>query len=152
MATKKNLYLARIIVCVLVISLLVPIGARAATPETATPYASAYLASYTAYICPMGDGELQIWYRVTGTGTWADLGVLSIFLYESTDSVNWYWVKTFRHTEYDNMLASNEWQHMSHVDYEGIPGYYYKAYVCIWAGPEDGGDSRYIWTDVERCT
>ena len=41
---------------------------------------------------------------------------------------------------------------VDHVDYEGVPGRYYKAYVGIWAGPEDGGDTRYIWTPVERCT
>ena len=35
---------------------------------------------------------------------------------------------------------------------QDVPGRYYKAYVHIWAGPEDGGDGRYIWTPVERCT
>lgn len=155
MERKRNRYFAKIIACILAISLFVPVGAHAAVPETAVPMASAYLASYTAYICAMGDGKLEIWFRVTGTDDWADIGVLMIYLYESTDNANWTWCKTFQFTDYDDetMLAHNTWQHMSHVDYEdGVVGRYYKAYVCIWAGPEDGGDARYMWTEVERCT
>ena len=155
MERKKNRFLLKLIAIVLVVSLCAPIGAQAAMPETVQPMASAYLAAYTAYICAMGDGKLEIWYRVTGTDDWADIGVLMIYLYESTDNENWTWCKTFQFTDYDDetMLAHNTWQHMSHVDYEeGVPGRYYKAYVQIWAGPEDGGDTRYIWTPVERCT
>ena len=152
MERKKSHFLAKLIALALVISLCAPIGAQAAMPETVQPMASAYLADYTAYICAMGDGDLEIWWEVCGTGTWADVGVLSIYLYESTDNTNWEWVKTFQFTTYENMLAHNTYFCMSHVDYDGVPGRYYKAYVHIWAGPEDGGDGRYIWTPVERCT
>ena len=152
MERKKSHFLVKLIAITLVISLCAPIGARAAMPETAQHYASAYLMDYTPYICAMGDGDLEIWWEVTGTGTWADIGVLSVYLYESTDGVNWGWVKTFQFTQYPNMLWHDDFMCVDHVDYEGVPGRYYKAYVCIWAGPEDGGDRRYIWTPVERCT
>jgi hypothetical protein len=78
--------------------------------------------------------------------------VLTISLYESTDNSNFYWVEAFRFTSSPNMLWHNNYFCVDHVDYEGVPGRYYKAYVQIWAGPEDGGDTRYIWTPVERCT
>lgn len=152
MERKKSHFLVKLIALALIISLCAPIGAQAAMPETIQPMASAYLMDYTAYICAMGDGDLEIWWEVCGTGTWADVGVLSIYLYESTDNTNWEWVKTFQFTTYENMLAHNTYFCMSHVDYDGVPGRYYKAYVHIWAGPEDGGDGRYIWTPVERCT
>ena len=152
MERKKSHFLVKVIALALVISLCVPIGAQAAMPETVQPMASAYLADYTAYICAMGNGDLEIWWEVCGTDYWADVGVLSIYLYESTDNTNWEWVKTFQFTTYENMLAHNTYFCMSHVDYDGVPGRYYKAYVHIWAGPEDGGDGRYIWTPVERCT
>ena len=105
--------------------------------------------SYTSYICHMGSGELQIWFRVTGVDDWADIGVLTIYLYESTDQTNWTRVKTFRHMDYEQMLGHNFGHHMNYVTYQGTVGRYYKAYVCIWAGSETDGDSRYIWTDVE---
>lgn len=148
---KKNC-LTKVIAIILVISLTVPVSVAAAMPETVIPMASDYLASYTAYICAMGSGDLEIWFRVTGTGTQEYLGVLSIFLYESTDNANWYWVETFLDTEYDTMLSTNDWHHLDHVDYQGVAGRYYKAYVQIWGGPAEGGDTRYIWTEVEQAT
>lgn len=152
MERKRHRHLVKFIAIILVTSLIVPVWTQAATPETDAPRASDYLAEYTAYICAMGGGDLEIWFEVTGTRTWADIGVLTIYLYESTDNVNWSWATTFLHENYDTMLAHDDYFHMSHVDYDGVPGRYYKAYVCIWAGPEDTGDTRYIWTPVERCT
>ena len=148
---KSSRFLAKLIAIILTVSLCAPIGAHAAMPETVQPMASAYLMSYTAYICAMGDGNLQIWWEVCGTDYWADIGVLSISLYESTNGTDYYWVDSFRFTDYSQMLAHNDYFCMDHVDYEGVPGRYYKAYIQIWAGPEDGGDTRYIWTPVERC-
>lgn len=62
------------------------------------------------------------------------------------------WVETFRYTEYTYMLPHDTCFNMSHVDYHGTIGQYYKAYVTIWAGPKDTGDTRYIWTAVEQTT
>lgn len=151
MERKKSRLFVRVIAIVLVTALCAPISAQAAMPETAAPLASDYLMEYTAYICAMGSGNLEIWFEVTGTRTWADIGVLTIYLYESTDNSNFYWVDTFHFSDYPNMLWHNDFVCVDHVDYDGVPGRYYKAYVQIWAGPVDGGDTRYIWTPVERC-
>lgn len=152
MERKKRHFLVKLIAIALVISLCAPIGAQAAMPEIVQPMASAYLMDYTAYICAMGDGDLEIWWEVCGTDIWADVGVLMISLYESTDNINFYWVKSFRFTNYPQMLVHDDYFCMDYVSYEGVPGRYYKAYVQVWAGPEDGGDGRYIWTPVELCT
>ena len=151
MDRKKSHFLVKLIAIALVVSLCTPIGAQAAMPETVQPLASAYLTDYTAYICAMGNGDLEIWWEVTGTDYWADIGVLTVSLYESTDGTNFYWVESFRFTNYPNMLWHNDFMCVDHVDYAGVRGRYYKAYVHVWAGPEDGGDGRYIWTPVERC-
>ena len=151
MYRKNSRFLVKIIAFILVVSLCAPIGAQAAMPETFAIQASDYLAEYTAYICAMGGGDLEIWFEVTGTDYWADIGVLTVSLYESTDNSNFYWVEAFDFTDYPNMLWHDDYFCVDHVDYEGVPGRYYKAYVQIWAGPEDGGDNRYIWTPVERC-
>ena len=149
---KRSCFMKAVIV-VLVMALMMSVSANAAMPETVMPLASDYLACYTAYVCAMGNGELEIWFEITGTGTQEYLGVMSIFLYESTDNVNWYWVETFRHTENDQMLLTDAWEVVDYVEYnEAVPGRYYKAYVGIWGGPDPGGDSRYIWTPVERAT
>lgn len=151
MKKKKNILLVKAIAIILIVSMCSPISVRAAMPETTAPMASDYLMEYTAYICAMGGGDLEIWFEVTGTRTWADIGVITVSLYESTDNSNFYWVEAFDFTDYPNMLWHDNYICMDHVDYEGVPGRYYKAYVHVWAGPEDGGDGRYIWTPVERC-
>ena len=109
MEKKKGHFLVKLIAIALVISLCAPIGAQAAMPETAQPMASAYLMSYTAYICAMGNGDLEIWWEVTGTGTWADIGVLTISLYESTNNSSFYWVESFDFTVSTNMLWHNNY-------------------------------------------
>ena len=153
MLRRRKGYFIKAIAIVLAMALMMPIGATAAEPETVTPRASYYLAAYTAYVCAMGGGNLEIWFEVTGTGFQEYLGVMSILLYESTDNVNWTWVKTFYHTDYEQMLLTNAWEAVDYVEYdEAVPGRYYKAYVGIWGGPDPGGDSRYIWTSSERAT
>lgn len=152
MKKKRNKFYIKFIAAVLAVVLFAPIHTQAATPETISPMASDYLSAYTAYICAMGDSELQIWFEVLGVGTQEYLGVLSILVYESTDNENWYWVKSFLHQNNETMLGQNTFVHMNYVSYQGVPGRYYKAYVGIWGGPNDCGDSRYIWTPVELCT
>ena len=80
METKRNTFFVKAIAIVLAFVLFAPFTVQAAVPEVAVPMASAYLASYTSYICAMGHGELQIWFSVTGTGTQEYIGVMSIFV------------------------------------------------------------------------
>lgn len=148
---KKSCFMKAVVIT-LVIALMLPVSANAAMPETVMPLASAYLACYTAYVCAMGDGDLEIWFEVTGTDFQEYLGVTTIFLYESTDNINWYRVDTFLNDDYEQMLLTNAWEVIDYVEYQGVAGRYYKAYVGIWGGPDPGGDSRYIWTPVERAT
>ena len=93
-----------------------------------------------------------MWFNVMGTGTMDEIGVLSIMLYESTNQSTWTRVKTYSHENYASMLEENDYYHCSYVSYQGTAGKYYKAYVCIWAGKDGSGDTRYMWTSVERAT
>lgn len=148
---NQSVALKLITIC-LIICVLLPTGVTAAKLEPSEPYASDYLTSYNTYICAVGDGELEIWFSVTGKRYMDDVGTLTIILYESTDNANWEHVKTYRHDTYANMLGHGVVQHNSYVPYEGVAGRYYKAYVTIWAGMGDNGDARYMWTTVERAT
>jgi hypothetical protein len=114
--------------------------------------ASYYLDAYTAYIYPAGWGKVQVWFSVDGTGTMDEIGALSIQLYESKDNENWTWVKTFHFADYSGMLGYNNFYHDGHIEYNGTIGRYYKAYVCVWAGKDGDGDTRYFWTPVEKAT
>ena len=152
MYRKRYTHFFSVIAVVLVLSFVMPMPSYAAVPDIVEPLASDYLISYTSYIGPVGGGKVQVWFRVTGKGYLSDIGVLTIRLYESTDNENWYWIDSFRHTDYSNMLSHNDSHHMSYVEYEGVAGRYYKAYVTIWAGNGTSGDTRYMWTPVEQAT
>jgi hypothetical protein len=149
----KNRVIVKLIAVILAVSLCSSVGARAAGVEAVEPRASAYLMEYSTYICAMGDGELQIWFEVTGTDIQEYLGVLTIYLFESTDRQNWTRVDTFHYPDYPGMLEEYEYFVCNYVPYyEGVPGRYYKAYVTIWGGPDATGDARYVWTPIEICT
>ena len=145
---KEYKGLIRIMALCLIISLMFPISVSAATVETVQPYASKYLTSYNTYICDMGNGNIEIWFSVMGTGDMDEIGTLSIYLYESSDNSTWTWVETFQHEHYSSMLAYDDWCHTSCVSYQGTVGKYYKAYVCIWAGKNGSGDTRYMWATM----
>lgn len=146
MNTKKSI-LFRITALTLIIALLCPLGISAAEPR-----ASAYLTSYNGYPYAAGWGKIQIWFDVTGTDYMADIGGLSVKIYESTDGENWTWVKSFTHDSTPGMLGHNKIVYQSHVEYQGTIGRYYKAYIGIYAGDGTNGDSRYFWTGAQKAT
>lgn len=149
MKSKHNSWLFKIIVLLLVFSLTAPCSVMAATVEEVQPYASKYLTSYNTYICRVGtNGEIQIWFDVMGTGDMDELGVLSIVLFESTDNTHWTHAETFLHEDNESMLVENDWYHCSYVSHQGSTSKYYKAYVCIWAGKNGAGDTRYMWSTM----
>ena len=149
---KKRSHFLRIAAFCLAVIMAAPIYASAAAIQPAQTRASDYLTSYQAYTYCAGTGKMQVWFDVTGVNYMDDIGALSIYLYESTDNSNWTQVKYFSHAVYTDMLAQNDIRHCSHVDYQGVIGRYYKAYVCIWAGKDDGGDTRYFWTSAKLAT
>lgn len=137
----------RMISLVLVIVLILPVGVGAAEARS-----SLYLDAYSAFIYPAGWGKVQVWFDVDGTGTMDEIGALTIYLYESKDNETWTQVETFLHTENTDMLGYDDYYHTSHVEYSGTIGRYYKAYVCVWAGKNGDGDTRYFWTPAEKAT
>lgn len=148
----KEHRLFRVLSFLLAIILVLPPHAVAAENSEIQPYASYYLTSYQAYVYPAGSGEIQVWFSVTADNYMDDLGALSIEIYESKDNSNWTYKETFMHTDYPNMLKENAISHMDCVTYQGVKGRYYKAYVCIWAGKDGGGDTRYYWTSAKKAT
>lgn len=140
----------RMIALLLTLVLLFPVNAKAASPDIVQPRASYYLDNYGAYVYLPGDGEVRVYFDVTGTGRMDELGVLSIQIHESIDGTIWYWKDTFMHDLTPGMLSYNDNYHYGYVSYDGIRGRYYKAYVCVWGGKDGDGDTRYFWTSAKH--
>lgn len=152
MNRNKNMKLIRLVAMMLALALVLPMGVSAAVVEPVQPCASYYLDSYNAYIYPAGSGKIQVWFTVTGMDYMDTIGALTIRIYESTDNSNWTWVKSFTHESTAGMLDYNDYYHSGHVDYQGVAGRYYKAYVSIWAGKDGDGDTRYFYTSSKLAT
>ena len=146
MYRKNTAKAVRFIAFLLVFALSFPVYANAAAAEPIQTRASAYLDNYGAYVYLPGNGEVQVYFNVTGTDDMDELGALSIKIYESKDGTNWTWKKTFTYDSTAGMLSYNDDYHSGHVTYNGVRGRYYKAYVCIWGGKDGKGDTRYFWT------
>ena len=147
MSNKRLTSGFRVVSLLLAIILILPVSAVAAESRS-----SLYLHSYTAYIYPAGWGKVQVWFDVDGTNYMDEIGALNIQIYESKDNETWTWVDTFHFSDYPDMLGYNDYSHMGHVEYNGTIGRYYKAYVCVWAGKDGDGDTRYFWTSAKKAT
>lgn len=148
----KNTFLVRLVIVSLVIALGLPMGASAAVVEPVQPCASDYLNSYTAYVYPAGGGKIQVYFNVKGTNYWPYLGALRIHVFESTDQVNWTVKAIHTNDVTTSLMGQNVIYHSGHIDYQGSPGKYYKAYVGIWGGYATEGDSRYFYTSTKVAT
>lgn len=147
---KKSTILFRILALLLVISTLT--GGLVSADNISEPRASDYLSSYNTYPYNASWGKIRIYFDVTGTNYMDEIGALNIKIYESTDNETWTLVKTFKHSTTPSMLGANEMYYSSYVEYAGTIGRYYKAYVCLWAGKDGNGDTRYMWTGAQKAT
>ena len=146
MNIKKSM-IVKIVAIILIVSCIFTINAMAVEPR-----ASDYLSGYSAYVYPAGWGKIQVWFDVTGTGDMDEIGALDIKIYESKDNETWTWVDTFGYSNYSGMLGYDDFSHTGHIEYNGTIGRYYKAYVCVWAGKNGDGDTRYFWTSAKKAT
>ena len=151
MNNRKYSATMRMAALLLAIVLMLPVHTKATTAETVQPRASLYLDSYNAYIYPAANGKIQAWFTVTGKGYLDSIGALTIQIYQSVDNVNWTWLKSFAHENHSQMLSYNDNYHSGYVECQGIPGRYYKAYVCIWGGSDGDGDTRYFSTSAKKA-
>ena len=140
---RRNSFVKIIALC-LVLILSTPVTVNASS-QPVMPAASYYLDLYNTYICDLGSGRIQIWYEVMGTSIMDEIGVLSIILYEVNSDGSLTKVKTFLHEDYDSMLIEDNNYIYSYVSYQGSSSKTYKAQVCIWAGKNGSGDTRYMW-------
>lgn len=152
MYNRNTSIIVRVLAVIMIFTTFLSVGVNAATVGTVQPRASDYLSSYNAYVYPAGSGKVQVYFSVTGTDYMDELGVLSIKIYESTDNSTWTWKKTFTHDSTSGMLSYNDNYHSGHVDYQGVAGRYYRAYVCVWGGENGAGDTRYFYTSSKKAT
>lgn len=152
---KKTIYKTLAFILVLILAFGTPLRVSAATgPDVTLPNASYYLTSYGASVERLGGGVVYVYSRTTGTSSWAKIGATRIVLEESSDNVNWSTVGNYHYSAYSSMMGSNVTRHVCTTpNYQGHSGWYYRAYVTVWAGSSmSTGDSRSFWTITVQAT
>ena len=138
---KKRIF--RIVAIIIVLATLFTSSAYA---EVQPMRNSKYIDSYCAYLYSDKANYVQVWFEVNANTASNQVGVTQIILQKSSDLESWTPVKTFYSSAYPNMLASNAYLNVSHVDSIVTGGYDYRAGGNIYV--ENGGlDSRFITTD-----
>ena len=147
----KHKNCVRIIALILVVAMIAPTGVYASN-NSIEPRASYFLDSYNTYLYNAALGKIRVYFDVTGVHYMDEIGTLTIQLFSSKDNETWTRVKTYTHDATTGMLGYNKVYHSGYVEYSGTIGRYYKAYVCIWAGKDGDGDTRYMWTGSQKAT
>lgn len=139
--------------CVLLL-MATPTAFAAVPPsgDIAEPQASSYLSAYKAYISPVGNGKIEVWFSVSGVNLMDKIGAATIVLKQSSNGTSWTTVKTFQAESYSGMLATDKMSYTSHVSYSGTAGKYYQAIVTVYAEKGSGSDSRLVTTATKKAT
>ena len=103
---------------------------------------SAYLDSYRASCTAKSGGQIAITIDVDGTGNMDAIGAKEIYLYSSTDNVNFICVASFTSDDYPELLGSGYYYLETPITYQGIIGRYYNASVYCYAEKNGGSDTR----------
>lgn len=121
----------RCICLVLVMSMLLAIPAFAT--ETIDSRASSFFTKSSVYLCNVSGTSFEAWFDVTGTGTMDMIGAEFIKIQQSSDDTNWTTVKTFSRSTYSSLVDTNTTVHAAGVSYTATGGYYYRAYIQLYA-------------------
>ena len=122
------------------------------TMASATERSSAYLDGYRAFLTAKGSGRVSVTVDVRGTNYMTDIGAETIYIYESTDDVDFTLVATYEAEDYPDMLGSGSLYYETPIIHEGTSGRYYYAVVYVYAGNSSGGHSRRYETVSIRAT
>lgn len=125
----------RCVCLILAVSMLFAVPAFAAESRS-----SRFFTSSLAYLYRQNTvgRAFEIWFDVLATHYMDELGVYSIDVQQSTDGENWTTVKTFTKDEYYNLTDTNTVNHIGYVVYTGTRGYYYRAYMQLYAKDSTG--------------
>ena len=119
---------------VIVIFMTIPAFAT----EAINPKASSFFLKCSTYLCNVSGETFEAWFDVTGTGTMDEIGANFIKIQRSSDGTNWTTVRTCAKANYLDLIDYDSVFHTSGIYHEGTGGYYYRAYIQLYAKNSTG--------------
>ena len=135
----------KVICLLLVVATLCSMSVSAAAAEEAGTY-SRFFISYGGYCHKVTDTQFRVWFDVVAQDYMDVLGAEKIKIQKSSDGENWLTVMTYNSSYYTHLLTQNDYIHDGYVTYNGALGYYYRAYVVIYAENSTGNGKVYFYT------
>ena len=108
--------------------------------------ASLYLDAYYVDATAIGNGKILFEFDVDATRTVDVVGATRILVQEKLSNGTWSDVKTYYSGSNPSMLDYDTSAHEGSVTYKGTVGKTYRAQIVIFAGDENGEDSRILYT------
>ena len=126
--------MSRFIRCTcLLLAMAMVLATPAFAAETVEPKGSRYFGNSSVFLCNVSGKTFEAWFAVTGTGTMDVIGVNFIKIQRSSDGSNWTTVRTYTKESYPSLIDNNTTTHSAGVSYTATGGYYYRAYIQLYA-------------------
>ena len=122
----------------LILSLVMIMALPAQAAENENARSSSYFMRSSVYLYETSSTTFQAWFDVTAVRTMDKIGASEIKIQRSSDNENWSTMKTYSMANYSNLIATNTAGHESCVTYTGTSGYYYRAFIKLYAEDETG--------------
>lgn len=119
----------------LVLSLVMLLAVPA---QAADARSSSFFARSSVYLYETSSTTFQAWFDVTGMRTMDKIGAKEIKIQRSSDNENWTTMKTYSMADYPSLICENTAAHSACVTYTGTSGYYYRAYITLYAKDSTG--------------
>lgn len=117
----------------LFLTMAIVLATPAFAAETLETKGSKYFFNSSVFLCNISGNTFEAWFEVTGTGTMDTIGVNFIKIQRSSDGTNWTTVKTYAKENYPSLLNYNSASHTAGVSYTATGGYYYRAFIQLYA-------------------
>ena len=118
-----------------------------ATPVfAAEPRASDYFLSSSVYLHKTSGTTFEAWFEVNCLSIMDEVGASVVKIQRSSDGVNWTTMRTYNKESYTSMTDTNTSAHYSCVSYTGTAGYYYRAFIILYAKKGNGTGEVYRYT------
>lgn len=106
--------------------------------ENGVPRASNYFMTNSQYLYQTSDTSFDICFDVTAVRRMAELGASKVVLQRSTNGSSWTDIKTYRKSDYPEMIDYDTVFHAGSFSYDGEAGYYYRISIRYYAKDSTG--------------
>lgn len=134
-------------ICILLVVVIL-LTTPAFAVESAQSRSSSYFIRSSVYLYKLSGASFEVWFDLTATHSMQELGASTIKVQRSSDGETWTTMKTFRMGSYPQMICENTFTHSGYVTYTGAPGYYYRAYIILYAKDDSGFAEMYRYTST----